>query len=152
MSIIKLNRGGIFIPPTFIKEELDRSHRQDWADPDRYRRQLAKALTYIPERAATIKDFSWEQMVREVARVFHDDLALEPSIKEAAQQACWAAEQDYLHEVDLGQQEPEPATPVLIKDGDKSGDKPREQVRGVDDDEETLASLEWQEKEEHDTW
>ena len=144
MAIIKPKHQGIFVPPVFIKEELDRVHRQDWADSDRYERQRAKALNYIPERAGTIKNFSWEQMVREVARVFHDDLTLDPIVKEAAQKACWAAEQHHLHEQDLGIAEPAPAA-VAPKD---ARDEPRGEIRGVDDEETTIASLEWQQKEE----
>lgn len=143
MSIIKPNQQ-LFVPPVFIKEELDRVHRQDWADPDRYTKQRSKALQYILERCSTIKDFAWEQLVREVARVFHDDLTRDAAVREAAQKACWAAEQHHLDCIDTGTIEPEPATPKL-----DARDEPRGEVRGVDDDDETIASLEWQQHEEN---
>lgn len=146
MSIIrpKLN---IFIPPHIIKEEIDRVHRQDWEDPDRFIRQKQKALRYIPERAPTIKLFAWERLVREVARVFHDDLATDTDIQEAAQRACWAAERKHARTLEFADTPPElcsePASTEPV--GSERGP-----VRGVDDSEETLASLEWQLKEESD--
>ena len=145
MSIIKPKPTGIFVPPIFIKEELDRVHRQEWDDPDRYIKEKRKALQYIPERASTIKQFSWEQLVKEVARVFHDDLAVDPDVKEAAQRACWAAEGQHHRDQDMGTAEPEPAAAAAVV---PKGTEPRGDVRGVDDQDETIASLEWQQKEE----
>jgi len=132
------SRDGIIVPKKFLKEEIDRVHREDWEDSDRYARQKQKALRYIEVRAKDIQDFDWERLVREVTRVFHDDLIRDADIKTAAQHACFTAELQWRRDQDLDCLPPEPAT-----DQDDRGE-----VRGVDDREETLASLEWQRKEE----
>lgn len=135
--IIKPQQTGIIVPKQFIKEEIDRQHRLDWEDPDRYQRQKQKALRYIPARAPDVKQFAWERLVRETARVFHDDLVLDPDIKEAAQRACWAAEQQHRRDVEL-----EIAMPM-------AADTPeRGEVRGVDDSDATLLRLEQQLRDE----
>lgn len=128
----------LYVPKQILKEKIDEAHRRDWEDPDRYIRQKAKALRYIPVRAPDIKDFAWERLVRETARIFHDDLAADPEIRAAAQKACFEAERAWRRDQDLDIVPPEPAT--------KSED--RGEVRGVDDSETSIASLEWQRKEE----
>ncbi|KKN66691.1 hypothetical protein LCGC14_0468770 [marine sediment metagenome] len=138
--IIKPKQPGVIVPKHIIKELLDRVHRQDWEDPDRYERQKKKALTYIPVRAPEVKLFAWERLVREVTHVFHDDLALDPDIRAAAQRACHDAQRQ--HERDLEFADPEPEAAVMAVSADRAP------LRGVDDSDETLASLEWQRKEE----
>ena len=65
-SIIRPKQhGNIIIPKRLIKEETDRLHRELWADPDRYLKQKAKALRYIPVRAEDEHD--WLRLMREVA-------------------------------------------------------------------------------------
>lgn len=139
MSIIRPKNNGIFLPKKFIKEELDRVHRQDWEDPDRYERQKQKALRYLKVRAADIDNFAWEKLVREAARVFHDDLASDPEIKEAAQRACWAAEKQWRRDQDLDILPPAPAA----EEG-----PPRAFEEVFDRTEGTLSDLEWQLNEE----
>jgi len=135
------NQGGVIVPKRLIKEEIDRQHRLDWEDPDRYQQQKQKALRYIEVRASQMDHFAWEKLVRETARVFHDDLAQDPDVRERAQRACWAAEQQWLHDRDLDVLPPAPAM---------APEAPRGDVRGVDESDETLESLEWQQKEERD--
>jgi hypothetical protein len=135
----------LFIPRQFIKEELDRHHRQDWDDPDRYVISKEKALRYIPVRAPDIEDFDWERLVREIARVFHDDLKFDPEIHEAAQRACWEAEHQHHRDEEFGLADLE-SEPELC--GISEEQPERGSVRGVDTFEETLANLEWQRHEE----
>ncbi len=115
----------LYFPKWFIKERIDQHHRQDWEDDGRYERQKAKALRYIEVRAETLTDV--DKLVREVVRVFHDDLARDPAIREAVEMAV-ARQPGYVV--------PEPKS------------MERGEVRGVDDSDETLESLEQQLKEE----
>lgn len=115
----------LYVPKQFIKEQIDRHHRQDWEDDGRYEREKVRALKYIAARAETLTDV--DKLVRETARVFHDDLARDPAVREAA-------------EIAVAQQ------PGYVVPAPKSTE--RGEVRGVDDSDETLESLEWQLKEE----
>jgi len=136
MSIIYPKRR-IVVPRHIIKEEIDRQHRVEWDDADRYPKAKQKALLYITARAHTIPEFSWRRLVGETARVFHDDLARDPEIKTAAQIACWEARQQFNQQGADIEMPRAPDVPAVA-------DPQRGPVRGVDDSDETLASLEQQ--------
>lgn len=136
-NIIQLNPKRIILPKQTIKNICDEAHRRDWEDPDRYERQKAKALRYIPVRAKEVRN--WEKLVWEVRRVFHDDLDHDPDVKEAAQRACYEANV---------------ADPPLATEPtpQKATDEPeRGEVRGVSDHDNVLELLSWEKKEEDTT-
>lgn len=131
MSIIhQPKKRGIVVPFHIIKEQMDQHLREDWDDPNRYERQVANALKYIPVRAKSLPNK--DKLLREVKRVFHDDLITDTRIIEAVEREVYR------------NTEVEPAvlaapeTPVAEK----------RVVRGVDDSDATLESLERQLKEE----
>jgi len=144
-NIIRPNEKSIVIPKHIIKEKLDEAHRTDWEDPERYLRQKLKALQYIPVRARELPD--QDKLLSEIKRVFHDDLIGDLEIKEAIQLAVWTVDRQRREDERDG--EPQPAgqpDPGVgpIKAGEKA---PRGEVRGVDESDETLLDLEYQQHE-----
>ena len=118
----------LIVPKRIIKEWCDEAHRTDWEDPDRYARQKAKALRYIEARAKEVE--AWEKLLREVTRVFHDDLATDHDVIAATQKACYE-------------------NSLLVAAAYDAPEEPeRGEVRGVSDDEAVLESLEWQRDDE----
>lgn len=135
--IIKPHQPGqVIIPKRLIKERLDEAHRRDWEDPDRYQRQKAKALRYIAVRAKELVDV--DRLLREVTRVFHDDLIRDPDVREAAQCAVHQEEQA-LAAAEL----PVPVVPNRSLTKEERG-----APRGIDNlDDEKLEDLNWQRRE-----
>lgn len=76
---------GIIIPKHIIKEQLDEAARTSWNDPGRFTKKKKAALRYIPVRAKELRDV--EKLIREVQRVFHDDLLNDSDIREAVERA-----------------------------------------------------------------
>lgn len=131
MSIIYRPKTGLVIPFHILKEQMDQRIREDWDDPDRYVRVRSQALKYIPVRAKELPDK--DRLLREVKRVFHDDLINDPIVIEAVER-----------EVHRNQ---EVEAAVLAAHTNKVPQE-RGPVRGIDDSDESLASLEQQLKEE----
>lgn len=88
-KILKPNPKQIFLPKRFIKEEVDRLSRQEWDRADRYEHKKAQALKYIEERVPQC-DLPLDKLLREVTRVFHDELYTDPDIKAAIERAMEA--------------------------------------------------------------
>ena len=73
---------GLLLPKRLIKESIDQHHRTDWEDPDRYARQKQKAIRYVAVRAAE-SDLTYDQVLSETCRVFHDELRSDPDLRAA---------------------------------------------------------------------
>ncbi len=120
---------GIIIPKHIIKEQLDEVARTNWNDPGRFQKKKKAALRYIPVRAKELRDV--EKLIREVKRVFHDDLLNDPDIREAVERAVHRSHLELV-----------PAAPVEEEDDGKV-------FRGLDNlTDEKLLDLEWQHEED----
>ena len=131
MSIIYQPKKKLVIPFHIIKEQIDQRIREDWEDPDRYVRLRAQALKYIPVRAKDLPDK--QKLLCEVKRVFHDDLINDSIVIEAV-------EREVYRNLEV--------EPAVFATHTTKPPQERGPVRGVDDSDESLASLEQQLKEE----
>ena len=126
-KLVLINSPQIVIPKHIIKEQLDEAARTNWNDPGRYNRKKKAALKYLPIRAKELRDV--EKLLREVKRVFHDDLLADPEIREAAERAVHRAHLELVPE----------AAPV----------EEEKVYRGLDNlTDEKLLDLEWQHDED----
>jgi len=128
-KLVLINSPQIIIPKHIIKEQLDEAARTNWNDPGRYNKKKQAALRYIAVRAKELRDV--EKLLREVKRVFHDDLLTDPAVREAAERAIHRAHLELV---------PLEVAPVVAE----------EKVhRGLDNlTDEKLLDLEWQHDED----